>query len=68
MDKQKRYRVTVRETGEVKEVTAPFAEEACDKLGLYIGDCYIRELIATAADQDWQHSNQRVRARVGGRQ
>jgi len=66
MDKQKRYRVTVRETGEVKEVTAPFAEEACDKLGLYIGDCNVRELIAPPANQDWQRSNQRIRARVGG--
>lgn len=36
-----RYRVTNRVTKETQEVEAPSAQEACQRLGWLIGDCYI---------------------------
>ena len=39
-----RYRVTNRATRGALEVEAPYAQEACEALGLMIGDCYVRLL------------------------
>ena len=39
-----RYRVTNRVTGEVKEVEAPYAQDACRAAGWVVGDCYIQLL------------------------
>ncbi len=39
-----RYRVIHRVTGEAYEVEAPFAQDACGRLGWMIGDCHVRVL------------------------
>jgi len=39
-----RYRITNRITREVYEIEAPFAQDACDRLGWPIGDCHVRKL------------------------
>lgn len=40
----KRYKVINRVTNEKKTVLAESAQEACEKLGWLIGDCFIQEL------------------------
>ena len=37
-----RYRVRHRITGEEYEVEAPYAQDACERLGWMIGDCYVQ--------------------------
>jgi len=39
-----RYRITNRITRETFEVEAPFAQDACERLGWMIGDCHVRLL------------------------
>lgn len=39
-----RYRVTHRATRQAYEVEAPFAQDACDRLGWLIGDCHVKLL------------------------
>jgi len=39
-----RYLVQNRVTKETYEVEAPFAQDACEKLGWTIGDCYVKLL------------------------
>ena len=39
-----RYRIENRVTKEVVEVSAPFAQTACEKVGWAIGNCYIKLL------------------------
>ncbi len=38
------YRITNRITKETCQVEAPFAQDACERLGWVIGDCYVRLL------------------------
>ena len=38
------YRVTNRITKETYDVEAPFAQDACERLGWTIGDCYVELL------------------------
>ena len=37
----KHYRITVRSTKERYELTAPSAQEACERMGYQIGECYV---------------------------
>lgn len=37
-----RYRVTNRVTGERFEVEAPYAQDACERLGWMIGNCHVK--------------------------
>jgi hypothetical protein len=37
-----RYRVRNRITGEEHEVEAPYAQDACERLGWLIGDCHVQ--------------------------
>lgn len=39
-----RYRVTNRITKETYEVEAPFAQDACERLGWLIRDCHVQLL------------------------
>ena len=35
------YRITVSSTKERYELTAPSAQEACERMGYQIGECYV---------------------------
>ena len=39
-----RYRITNRVTGETAEVEAPYAQDACNRLGWMIGNCHVKLL------------------------
>ena len=41
----KGYKIINRETKEQAEVIAESAQEACQKLGWVIGDCFVQELM-----------------------
>jgi len=41
------YRVTNRITKETYEVEAPYAQNACEKVGWLIGDCHVQQLRET---------------------
>ena len=44
LEKPNRYRITNRVTNQTYEASAFSADEACQKLGWLIGDCYVREI------------------------
>ncbi|NVM22983.1 MAG: hypothetical protein HWN68_14530 [Desulfobacterales bacterium] len=37
-----RYRVENKVTGDVYEVEAPYAQDACERLGWHIGFCHVK--------------------------
>ena len=60
-----RYRIENRATRGAFEVEAPYAQDACERLGWQIGDCYVR-MLREGPYTDLAAMPKRVRKRAAG--
>ena len=58
----KRYRLMNRKTKEFRDVDAPSAQEACEKVGWLIGDTWVREETRGRYANGWKNITRRVAA------